>query len=390
MQLRNQHRRRQPTRSLRSTQYLLPGHTDSPWLHFRPQLNIQQSTEGHILSAQIHCQKGLAILNLLLRHEQHRYSYDVFQAVQREAPMPIVRQLGIAVAADGLLICHSRHDPLDNTPAPLLHCRSNLSKLIIEHIHQQSHHPGTAQTLAQLTTTMWTPQGRAPTKSALRSCVTCHRHKGPSFSKPAMPQPPKERVQRSESFQFTGLYILGPLLFSTEGSQPNKLWVCLFTCLSTRTIHLEWMDDMTTDTFLDCLRRFISRRGCPTKILSDNAPQFKVASTILNNRWAKIVRDQQAAAFSQHHNVQWKFTTEYAPWMGGIYEGMVGRVKRSLRKTIGRQLLTKPKLITLRTEIEATINSRPLTYVAGEEDFRHYHHTSSFPECKSSFYNANS
>ncbi|XP_065195639.1 uncharacterized protein LOC135827045 [Sycon ciliatum] len=184
-----------------------------------------------------------------------------------------------------------------------------------------------------------------------------------------MPPLPKERVQRSEPFYFTAMDILGPLLFSTEGSQPNKLWVCLFTCLSTRAIHLEWMDDMTTETFLDCLRLFISRRGCPANILSDNAPQFKVASTILNNRWAKIVRDQQVAAFSQHNNLQWKFTTEYAPWMGGVYERMVGRVKRSLRKTIGRQLLTKPKLITLLTEIEATVNSRPLTYVAGEEDF---------------------
>ena len=160
------------------------------------------------------------VLNLLLRHEQHRYSYDVFQAVQREAPMPIVRQLGIAVAADGLLICHSKHDPLDNTPVPLLHRRSNLSKLIIEHIHQQSHHAGAAQTLAQLRTTVWIPQGRATTKSALRSCVTCRRHEGPSFSKPAMPPLPKERVQRSEPFQITGLDILGPSCSQQKAASP--------------------------------------------------------------------------------------------------------------------------------------------------------------------------
>ena len=65
--------------------------------------------------------------------------------------------------------------------------------------------------------------------------------------------------------------------------------------------------------------------------------------------------------------IKWSFTTALAPWQEGFYERFAGMVKRSLRKAVGRKHFTLDQLVTLLTEIEAVINSRPpLTYAYGD------------------------
>ena len=75
-----------------------------------------------------------------------------------------------------------------------------------------------------------------------------------------MPPWRRERVSRSEPFQFIGLDYLGPINVK-EGESVGKMWVCLFTYLSIRAVHLELVKGLSAQMFLDCLRRFISRRG---------------------------------------------------------------------------------------------------------------------------------
>ena len=67
--------------------------------------------------------------------------------------------------------------------------------------------------------------------------------------------------------------------------------------------------------------------------------------------------------------ITWRAITEFAPWMGGYYERLVGLVKRSLRKSIQKLNLTYEQLLTLVTEVEAIINTRPLTYIGGDFDY---------------------
>ena len=64
--------------------------------------------------------------------------------------------------------------------------------------------------------------------------------------------------------------------------------------------------------------------------------------------------------------IKWLFIVEMAPWMGGFYERLVGLVKRAMRKTIQRKLLTVIQLQTILKEVEATINARPLVYVGDD------------------------
>ena len=123
---------------------------------------------------------------------------------------------------------------------------------------------------------------------------------------------------------------------------------------------------MTTDEFLLYLRRFIAQRGTPVQITSDNAKQFKAASSVLEKVWHGILHSNEVQSYVANKYIKWNFIIELAPWMGGFYERLVGQVKRSFRKAIGRKLLTLIQTQTLIKEIEAVVNSRPLVYVGDD------------------------
>ena len=180
-----------------------------------------------------------------------------------------------------------------------------------------------------------------------------------------MPPWPRERVSRSDPFQFIGLDYLGPL-YVKQGTGLKKVWICLFTYLSIRAIHMEWVLDLTASQFLNCIRRFVSRRGRPDLIISDNAPQFRLTNTVLDKQWRQVFKNKDVLNYIFMEGIKWNFTTALAPWQGGFYERLVGMVKRSLRKATGRKHFTLEQLITLIAEIEAVLNSRPLTYVYGD------------------------
>ena len=78
------------------------------------------------------------------------------------------------------------------------------------------------------------------------------------------------------------------------------------------------------------------------------------------------MRSEEVLSFYSNEGITWKYTTAMAPWQGGFYEHFLGLVKQGLRKEIGRKLLSWDKLLTMITEVEAIINTHPLTYVYGD------------------------
>ena len=96
---------------------------------------------------------------------------------------------------------------------------------------------------------------------------------------PEMPPLPRKRVVRSLLFEYTGLDYFGPLYIkqfvqvSDEVTETvsEKVWVCLFTCLAVRAIHLKLVKDMSAAEFIMCLHRFMARQWVPRQIISDNA-----------------------------------------------------------------------------------------------------------------------
>ena len=170
------------------------------------------------------------------------------------------------------------------------------------------------------------PQGRAEVRYVIGQCLICKRHSRPSFSLPNMPPWPKERVSRSTPFQYVGLDYLGPVQVK-EGDKLEKMWICLFTCLTIRAVHLELVKGLSSECFLDCLRRFISRRGRPHLVISNNAPQFKLVNTTIDHQWSKVFKNHELLSFYSQEGITWKFTTALAPWQVGFYERLVDLVK---------------------------------------------------------------
>jgi len=99
-----------------------------------------------------------------------------------------------------------------------------------------------------------------------------------------MGQLPQQRVNVSPPFAVTGVDFTGPLIVRSGVRQivGTKAWISLFVCFSTRAIHLEVVENLSSSAFVAVLRRFMARRGRCVKIYSDNGTNFVGAQKELN------------------------------------------------------------------------------------------------------------
>ena len=238
--------------------------------------------------------------------------------------------------------------------------------LLIHHTHELVKHSAVSNTLTTLRKKFWILKGRQAVKRVLKRCVICRKLEGLSYSSYSTPDLPNFRISDDPPFTHTGVDFAGQLYVRPDGikEENDKCYVCLFTCASTRAVHLELTRSLTVDSFLLAFRRFTSRRGLPATIVSDNAKTFKGSSKEVQ----KIARSKKVMRYLANNGVTWIFIVEKAPWWGGFWERMVQSVKRCLKKCIGRTTLNYNELVTLLTEVESVVNSRPLTYIKDDQD----------------------
>ena len=308
---------------------------------------------------------------LWIKHTQINNFPEAFRSVSNGKWKTIVNQLRVCVDDREVLRCKGRMENAELTEATrypiLLPSSDRFTDLVIEDSHTRILHSGVSQTLSSIRMKYWIIRGRATVKKVLRKCVLCKRLEGGPYKMPPMAPLTKTRVSEAIPFSRTGLDYLGPL-HTKDNGVVKKIWICLFTCFVTRTIHLEIVSDMTTTAFLFCLRRFIATRGMPSEIVSDNAMQFKLADKTLQLIWKNIVTSEEIQSYFSCEGIKWSFIIELSPWMGGFYERLVGLVKRSLRKAVGRKLLSDDQMHTVVKEVESVVNSRPLVYVGDDID----------------------
>lgn len=240
--------------------------------------------------------------------------------------------------------------------------KGQITKLIILHHHVKAYHVGTQQTLAELRKRFWIPTGRRVVYFTLSShCANCKKLRNKPYRAPEIPPLPKTRLDPTIPFENTGVDVLGPMY--VKFSQQSKKWILICTCLVTRAVHLEILNDMTTEEFLAAFRLFFARRGVPKLLISDNAPQFKLLNNVYELQWMNVVKNPFCNQYFKQQQVEWKWIPQLAPWAGGVYERLVALVKECMRKTFHKVTLTERQLQVATAEIEAVINSRPLNYV---------------------------
>ena len=97
----------------------------------------------------------------------------------------------------------------------------------------------------------WLPSTRQVLKSLLCKCVRCRQVAGKPYSQPDPPTLPSVRVKDARPFEITGVNFTGALHVKKIGN--NKVYICLFTCRVTRAVHLEIVEDLSVEMFLQAL-----------------------------------------------------------------------------------------------------------------------------------------
>ena len=166
---------------------------------------------------------------------------------------------------------------------------------------------------------------------------------------------------------FGPLYVhAGPLTRSMrKNPKLHKRYSCFFTCLRYRAVHIELASDLTTDSFINAVTRFVARRGPPRVIYSDNSSNFRGAETDVVHALKTWAQDRIGRELLQR-DIQWYFNPPAASHQGGVWERLIRSVRRILHAMIGEHLVNEETLVTFLVEVEKILNSRPITRVSSD------------------------
>ncbi|XP_058828364.1 uncharacterized protein LOC131688208 [Topomyia yanbarensis] len=238
-----------------------------------------------------------------------------------------------------------------------------ISQKLIEHYHCKFGH-GNRETVAnEVRQRFCIPHLRAAIKKVMKSSVWCKVRNCKPVTPKMAPLPIQRLTPFRRPFSFVGLDYLGPL-HVTVGRRTEKRWVALFTCLTTRAVHLEVAYSLTTEACVMAFRRFVCRRGFPSEVFSDNGTNLVGASKEICRHVLQI--QTGCAEVFTDARTRWNFNPPAAPHMGGCWERLVRSVKEALKVFDDGRRLTDEVLLTTITEAEDIINSRPLTYIPQE------------------------
>ncbi|XP_065354596.1 uncharacterized protein LOC135949062 [Calliphora vicina] len=310
---------------------------------------------------------------VLIRHCQHEAFHE--EISQLNSPNGFVNRKSLIykfspyIDEYGILRVKGRIDEAVNIPfdakRPIILPRNNtITHLIADFYHRRFHHHHNEIVVNEMRQRFCIRGMRALVREIARNCQHC-RNRRATPAPPEMGNLPQDRLAAfTRPFTFTGVDYFGPLEV-VVGRRREKRWGVLFTCMTIRAIHIEICSSLSTDSFLLVLKQFISRRGVPHRIYSDNATNFRGASRILIEETQKISYDDVER---KHPEIEWLFIPPASPHMGGAWERMIRSVKSILFDILPQERINEEILRATLADIENIINMRPLTYIPLESN----------------------
>lgn len=246
----------------------------------------------------------------------------------------------------------------------VLDSKHYLTYLLFKHEHIRLGHAGPQLLLYSVRDKYWPVGGRTLARKIVYECVRCFRVK-PREKNVIMGMLPADRVIPAPPFSSCGVDYAGPVLIKNKrgkGSIKIKGYIAVFVCFSTKAIHLELVTELTKEAFIATFRRFVARRGKPNKMFSDNGTNFVGANSELE-ALGKFLQESSdnLSELIANQGVEWHFIPAFSPHFGGLWEAGVKSCKVHLKRVLANAWLVYEDFSTVLCEIEAILNSRPLT-----------------------------
>ncbi|XP_033243277.1 uncharacterized protein LOC117186505 [Drosophila miranda] len=277
-----------------------------------------------------------------------------------------IRGLAPYIDGHGVLRAYGRVDaalcmPYSARRPIVLSHKYSLTEMIVHHFHAKMKHQNVDATIAEIRTRFWITKLRRVLRMTISACNVCKLHRARA-APPIMGPLPKDRLEANGwPLKNTGLDYFGPLLVKVS-RHTEKRWVALFTCLTTRAIHLELAHDLSTDSCIIAIRNFVCRRGPVHRLRTDNGKNF-IGADREARRFGDVFESERIQSELSGRGIEWVFNCPVNPSEGGVWERMVQCVKKVLRYTLKEIAPRDHVLVSFLIEAENNVNSRPLTHL---------------------------
>ena len=249
----------------------------------------------------------------------------------------------------------------------ILHSKCRVAKLLIEKAHHNCGHHGVEHVRAHIQATFMIVGIRRALRTLGKYCFICRRWRADNVRSKMAPLPIFRFPEHSKRYPFvnTGMDMFRAFHIEKSRNQTELNYVCMFTCLVRRAVHLEVCEDLSTDYLLMAIRRFVSRRGYPDVIASENGKNFFKANQAMKLKFQENYKPDNNYMCLQlaQQNTQWTFNPPLAPHFGGVWERLIQSAKLSLLVVLGSRRLNFSVFHTVAVETKGILNSRPLTHV---------------------------
>lgn len=244
----------------------------------------------------------------------------------------------------------------------ILHSKHFATKYLIAEYHRRYYHSSSNTVVNELRQKYYIFGLRVALRSLTSRCVVCRLRRGKPREPLMAPLPAGRMAVGQRPFSHCGVDYFGPLSVKI-GRRREKRWGVLFTCLTTRAVHLEIAHSLNTSSAIMALQRLAARRGSPAVVYSDNGTNLRGANKELKEAIAGIDWNR-VRNFATTRRIEWRFNPPDAPHMGGAWERLIGSVKKSIYAVLKDQAPSQEVLCTIFAEVEHSVNSRPLTHVS--------------------------